>query len=621
MYALQSILWPSAAVVGASEAMYLRAHPRQAWTFGPGGGAKAGPVPESSEFFLDLGTFFGAFSLNTWCVGVGLESVTLEIECRGRATLRIYQDSGYEGRSLLMQKRIAGDGKKQYIEVGELKGARGILFPEFVLGPGDRFELLSVNYLTHVPPKHSPRLAIVMPTYQREKDVARNVARIAAGVLKDHPEVRMFVVDNGRSLDVLPTPGVEVIQNPNFGGAGGFARGLLEVRKAGGFTHVMFCDDDVLISPHSILRLLALLGYVGDDTAVAGGMLKMHAKHIYVRSPEVHGIRFSALKRDQDLTDPATVCRYDQPSYSAFSGWWLACYPLTGKLKDFMPLPFFVGWDDIEFGRRLNKLGLRTVTLLGFVIWHEDFDKKDNQWRGYYHARNGTITAMLYEPGPLALKQVWGEIMLDLMTYRYDRAEFMIDGLDWLSRGPDALGEQGPDELHRSLVQRPQVRLADVSSVLVPARLREGPGMPTVSITPGAKVNMGMVMSSVAANLGLKVRRFYAKLTFNGHLLPLSFFKSARDPSFPGWLVEPLHSRSVARLFRHRRVIYYEATTGRGLDCQIDHRRFWRLFLRLVLRRIDLRLRWRFVRDAWRAEHARLTSPEFWREYLGLPKA
>jgi hypothetical protein len=221
---------------------------------------------------------------------------------------------------------------------------------------------------------------------------------------------------------------------------------------------------------------------------------------------------------------------------------------------------------------------------------------------------------MLYEKGPLALKQIFHEILWALMTYRYDRAEFMIDGLDMLSRGPRALREARADLLHKSLIERPQVRLSDVSAVLVPDRLHEGHKQTAIQ-----------VVESKLHFLRDLPRRWLGRLTFNGHLLPLWFFKSAREPSFPGWIVESLHSQNLARIFRSRKVIYYEPSSGKGLHCGVDHGRFWKLFTRLCWRRLALGLRWRSLRDAWRADMPLMTSPEFWRGYLGLdgnsPKA
>jgi galactofuranosylgalactofuranosylrhamnosyl-N-acetylglucosaminyl-diphospho-decaprenol beta-1,5/1,6-galactofuranosyltransferase len=600
MHVLQSIQWPGAPAFGVSELLYLRAEPRPAWTLASAGGIKGGPVAGGGQIRLDLSTFFGAFSLSTWCGPAALDGVVLEIECTGRATLEVYEDNGHEGPQLILSRRISGDGRKQYVDIPGLRGHRGILYPAFILTGGDELEIAGVAYCTRTPPRHEPRLAIVMPTYKRERAVTQNVARISAGLLADHPECKLFVIDNGSSVDLPALPGVELIRNRNYGGSGGFARGILEVKRAAaGFTNVLFCDDDVLVYPESIVRLLALLRYT-DDVVVCGGMLQMGQRHILdQKSCYVVGIRLTRNHGFNDLRKVTSVARYDEPGFASFCGWWFACYPL-GKEDRFLPMPYFLYWDDIEMGRRCTRLGVEMVSLLGIGIWHEEFEKKHRAWQGFYHARNGIATAMVYEKGALAAKQLFGDIVRMLETYRYDFAEFMLDGMDAAMRGPAALRATRADELHKALLSRPQVPFTDMRPYVIPERL------PAKKDPPMRKIRW---------------RSFFSRITLNGHLLPVWYFKSAREPSFPGWKVEDLHSFARWRIFRSRKVVYYEPTTGQGILCTVDHWRFFKLLARLCARWLVLRLRWRSLRDEWRREHDHLSSPGFWREYLGLAAA
>ena len=57
---------------------------------------------------------------------------------------------------------------------------------------------------------------------------------------------------------------VEIVTNPNLGGAGGFARGLWEHRRRGQATHVLFMDDDVAFEPEVIARTVAFLRFAAD---------------------------------------------------------------------------------------------------------------------------------------------------------------------------------------------------------------------------------------------------------------------------------------------------------------------------------------------------------------------
>lgn len=43
-----------------------------------------------------------------------------------------------------------------------------------------------------------------------------------------NPDFNILVIDNGRTIEQKNTDRLRIIHNPNFGGSGGFARGLIE---------------------------------------------------------------------------------------------------------------------------------------------------------------------------------------------------------------------------------------------------------------------------------------------------------------------------------------------------------------------------------------------------------
>jgi GT2 family glycosyltransferase len=595
LHRLQSASWPRDAGVGTPEELCFRASPRMGWLFDPAGGIKALQRHSEEGQTLELSTFFGAFSLTTWCGNAGIDEVTVQLSFSGSCTLKIYQDNGHEGRSLLWNHRVSSAGEPFCVSLNGLKGQRGILYPLFEVYHGDTLELFGVDYLTGAEPRFEPRLAIVMPTFKREAYARRNIERIAADVLPQAAGAcRLFVVDNGRSLELPPVDGVELIPNRNFGGSGGFARGVLEAAgHKGAFSHVLFCDDDVLVDAQSINRLLALLAYIPQDQVVSGGMLKMgNRKVLHEKSANVVGMIFSSNRGNDDLGRVESVARYDENSFATFAGWWFVCYPMNAA-QSLLPFPFFVGWDDVEMGRRCNRLKLQTISLLGVTVWHEEFEKKDTNWRWFYHTRNGLVTNLLYGAGSGVLRQAVKEIMTALLTYRYERAEFMIDGLRAVCEGPAAISTQPADEMHAGLLARQQNRFADVRSLVIPERITRRPKRSAL-------------------------RKFAARVSMNGHLLPLWMFKSAREPADAGWVVEHLHSNRLVTIFRCPKVVYYEPTSGNGMLCTVDHGRYYRLLGRMLRQWIRLRLNWRGAGERWRTEHQRLVSPEFWKQYLGL---
>lgn len=604
-YLLQSMVWPRDYDAGLPEGLCFRAVPRPEWEFEAPGRIRTvrdfevnkpdPPVPQS----FDLGTFFGALSLSTWCGSAGLDEITLKVKFSGVGRMKVFADNGHEERALLADVPISGQDSEYSLTLKGLKDRRGILYPVFEPRYGHPFELVDACYYTNKAPQRAARLAIIMPTFKREKYARQNVELICEHVLKDNGDrCRLFVVDNAGTLDLPPHPGVELIRNRNFGGAGGFARGVLCASEdRSGFTHMLFCDDDVLIEHQSITRLLSLLGYLPEDTVVSGGMLRYSNRHVlHERNGNVYNMHIFGNRHKYDMTQTTDLARYDEPGFSTFCGWWFACYPLGAFKEKLLPYPFFVGWDDIEMGRRCNGLQLNSISLLGIGVWHEEFEKKDTNWRWFYHTRNGVVTCLLYDRGVGGLKHAFREVWKALVTYRYERAEYMLDGLDDVIAGCDAITQQAADELHAKLVAREKDKFRPAGHLVVPDRL-------------DSPVH------------GSKFKRWLAKVTMNGHLVPLYFFKPAREPIDPGWQVEHLRRERQFPIFLSRKVVYYEPTSGKGILCEVDHGRFFRLLFRLLVRWTRLRLTYKAVRAQWRERHAEMTSPTFWKRYLGLQPA
>jgi len=88
--------------------------------------------------------------------------------------------------------------------------------------------------------------------------------------------LRVLVVDNARNLEPEVPAGApfRLVPNPNLGGAGGFARGLIEFREEGWSTHVVFMDDDISLEPEAIVRTITLLSHAtSPDLCVHGAMM------------------------------------------------------------------------------------------------------------------------------------------------------------------------------------------------------------------------------------------------------------------------------------------------------------------------------------------------------------
>ena len=76
-------------------------------------------------------------------------------------------------------------------------------------------------------------LALSTTTFKNEKYIIPNIELVKTGISKEGGPIRdhfhMFVVDNGQTLDsaLLSDELITVLPNPNTGGSGGFARGMM----------------------------------------------------------------------------------------------------------------------------------------------------------------------------------------------------------------------------------------------------------------------------------------------------------------------------------------------------------------------------------------------------------
>jgi galactofuranosylgalactofuranosylrhamnosyl-N-acetylglucosaminyl-diphospho-decaprenol beta-1,5/1,6-galactofuranosyltransferase len=226
---------------------------------------------------------------------------------------------------------------------------------------------------------HRVNLAIIMPTFKREAYVRRNIRLLNEQVIRHFDGcIQLIVIDNGQTLEAETRPGVRIIHNRNFGGAGGFARGLLEAMQCPEeVTHVLFCDDDILIEPESVRRLYRLLGYLHETTVVGGGMLDMGNKtRLHERGAFLRNMRFNPRKFGHDESQVQSLAAYDLNEAVNYFGWWFFASPLEAFKRSGFPLPYFVRSDDQEFGIRLLKQGWTYVTLLGCAVWHDNSKRR-----------------------------------------------------------------------------------------------------------------------------------------------------------------------------------------------------------------------------------------------------
>ncbi|MGO4923066.1 glycosyltransferase [Bifidobacterium choerinum] len=301
-------------------------------------------------------------------------------------------------------------------------------------------------------------LSIATTTFRKEKFIERNIELVKTELLgSDHDIARhltMHVVDNGRTLDAaaLSDAHVTVTPNENVGGAGGFARGMIEsLEQATPATHVLLMDDDVEVSPESILRTYNLLRIVNDEYAdafVSGAMLNIEDTQdqkedtgfistydgsCVPAKPPLQVTKFVDVVYnecyDEQLSVPADAHRY--------AAWWYCVIPTAVIERNGLPLPVFVRFDDVEYGIRCNP---KFMTMNGICVWHAKFDIRYNAGvERYQTIRNqmiGQMTTGLVPDTKTMLHSLHHMVDLECRKFNYTDAELALQGFEDFLKGP-----------------------------------------------------------------------------------------------------------------------------------------------------------------------------------------
>ncbi len=320
----------------------------------------------------------------------------------------------------------------------------------------------------------SCRASLGITTLNREEFLVPMLATIAANGdildLIDH----VFVIDHG-SRRVVEAEGFKevetafagklaVIEQANLGGSGGFSRAMIETLDAGSDA-VILLDDDIAIDPESLRRAIRFEEFATQPTVVGGHMFDMeHRARLLALSegfrmdrfvwktvgPSPHDFAVSGLR-----ATPWLHRRGD----AQYTGWWMCLIPSEILRRAGLSLPFFIKWDDAEYGLRAAEQGYPTVTLPGAAVWHVSWENKDDtvDWQAYYHSRNRIVAALLHSPLRKGGQAMFAELAVsikNLFALEYGAQAIRNEAYR------DVLG--GPEAMHASLGQR----LSEVRSTL-----------------------------------------------------------------------------------------------------------------------------------------------------------
>lgn len=550
---------------------------------------------------LDLDTYFNSFDETTWRRHTSLGDLSAELRLAGPAQVQLWRRAREGGGSLLLAEASSEGDARLTLTVPRPAHARaaGRLYIRIIAGKAP-VALKAGAWIADASPAKI-RLMPVICTFNRDAPLRDVVSCIANDAMVIDAIDGLIIVNNGRPglierLELATMPGtlrdrLHVVEQDNFGGAGGFVRGMIEARELGA-SHVILMDDDVVLEAEAILRTSRLYALAGRDFIVAGHMLDLFKPNrLYEAGARLidHRLALEPLHQGADLASPGALDRFLEPTAMHYNGWWFMGMPLGLLDRHGWPMPCFIRGDDVEFGRRLHDAGVPMVAMPGIGIWHEPFYAKLGGWHLYYEFRNMLALASRHFHAPARLLSVtalrW--IIAELLTFRYQRAAFLIRALEDFLAGPQIYARK-PAETHASLAAITRaypVGSIERETVLPQPRPPQGPSNRVRFI-----VGLGRALLSEWRRRDGTGRRI--RIEPRDHL----WFRVRRADQVtvdePYELEQPLYTRSRQQ---------FRAMFSRTLR-----------LARELPRTMPPAVR------AWRKAHATFTTEAAWRAYLGM---
>ncbi len=454
------------------------------------------PVGERVSF----ATYFNAFPAAHWRHSTGVDEVCLQVELRGPATVEVYR-SDHTGAA----QRVARAGGEALLEVplsldGFAQG--GWLWFEVTADAPD-VRLVGAHWTG--PEAPSVTASVGITTYNRVDSCLHLLRQLG-----EDPELlamldAVYVVDQGDdrisstagTADVTAALGgrLQVIEQPNLGGSGGFARCQLETLQAARSDHLVILDDDVVLETESIRRAVTFAAHCSRPTLVGAHMFSLAEPtrlHALAECVDMRRFRWGPKHFERREHDLAAAGLRETPWLHVredvnYNGWWMCLIPRAVLEKSGLSLPFFIRWDDAEYGVRTGADGQETVSLPGVGVWHVPWTHKTDalDWQAYFHQRNRVVTALLHSPydrGGLVLPELFLQQLKYLAAMQYSTAELRLQAM------ADVL--DGPRGLHAALRTAPERarRMRDgFADADVRPRVEDFPAAPPVRTERGRR--------------------------------------------------------------------------------------------------------------------------------------
>ncbi|WP_064744128.1 glycosyltransferase [Actinomadura oligospora] len=565
-------------------------------------------------------TYFNAFPAGYWRRWSTVETVRLRLAVRGEATVLVYRSSGKGHLERIKALRFDSEASvEQTVDLPLAPFIDGGWYWFDIIADGPAAVLDRAEWCAVTEPATPGTATIGITTFNRPKFcVEQLTALAAAGDVLDVVD-EIIVVDQGTdrvedhpdfaaAAEALGDR-LRVIDQANLGGSGGFARAMHETVEAGRSTYTLLLDDDVILEPEGIVRAVTFADLARAPMIVGGHMLDLYnrsvlhvfgetiARYRWWMEPAPHTFLGHDLAHAPLRHTPWLHRRADVD----YNAWWMCLIPVEVIEKIGLSLPFFIKWDDIEYGLRAKQAGITTVSLPGAAVWHVPWHSKDvmTDWQAYFTERNRIVTALIYSPyerGGNMLKESLFITIKHALAMQYSTAELMLTAIE------DAL--KGPSDLHPSIVTK-MGELRDLRSRFVDARAESDlDAFPPVRRRKPPRRGRG-----VAAPHDRKAMIRTALLGAARQLRPVD----EHPRTYPEAVV-PHVDQSWWLLTKFDSALVSSADGTKAAWYQRDPRRFWSLVRRANTLHARLMKDWDALSARYRAALPELTSPDAWQE-------
>lgn len=548
-------------------------------------------------------TYYNMFSLEKWRTYTNLQSLCLKLILSGNVVIQIRKRRLTAGDYLesCLATYTFKDKEKQekIIDLSNYMDDEGLLYFTITSLDADA-KLYQASYET----KENftvAELATVICTYKRETYIERFKNMFEQF---DNHHLHAFIIDNGRTLQPIKTEKLSIIPNKNFGGAGGFTRGMLEVvdynkcHSDKKLDYITFMDDDILIDFRVFERLLSFLSLRKEkynNYFVAGAMCSLDYPFMqYERYSSWRGDSFIQASPNYDLRDLNSIVTNEREEKlnKCSAGWWFSTFSTQMITPNNYPFPCFFRGDDMEFTIRN---GAHIITLNGVNVWHEPFYKKYSiVSEKYYLLRNTMVINALYYP-QMSYKQYIKRIKKDfikaLITYDYDCAELILKACEDFKKGVSFFEEVNPEELNSELMKKNHKKVSLQEAV-------DEYRFDDINYELYFKTDKG-------------IRCLLRRLTLNGFLIPKIVYKSF------GYALEGFGTKYIS-YYKTRQVFVLDPFTRKGYYVKPNKKKAITLICKFGKMSRLLKRNFDKIVSEYQSEFYVLQTEKFWRKYLEI---